>query len=271
MQINNIIFKINNLFLYLYYLLFIRNNNTIKNQRENPLSIPIIIINYNQLYYLKKQVEFYIKRRFEKIIIIDNASTFPPLLDYYKQIQNKVTIEYMDENKGHMVFFQNKTLQKKYGKGYYVISDPDIIPNKNLPENFMSILIKKLDLYFRAANKIGFALNIDDIPDYYPLKENVIKWESQFWKHQFEKNIYKADIDTTFALYKPFYPSIFQNLKFVSGFRIAGDFTAKHGGWYIDKDNMTEENKYYFEHCNSSSSWKFTESGDLTNELKNIY
>lgn len=82
--------------------------SNIKNLRQciNPQNIPFIIINFNQLFYLQKLVNFAISRGFKKIIIIDNVSTYPPLLEYYKEIRSKVTIERMDKNYGHMVFFE---------------------------------------------------------------------------------------------------------------------------------------------------------------------
>lgn len=263
--------KIKNLLLYLSYTLSLHFNPLLKKQRKDPMSIPVLIINYNQLYFLKKQVEFYIKRGFQNIVIIDNQSTYPPLLEYYKELEKSVSVEFMNHNYGHKVFFESDNLQKKYGKGYYIITDADVVPNSNLPEDFMLQLIRYLDKYFRACIKVGFALRLDDIPDYYPLKQNVITWEHQFWKFEIDNNVFKADIDTTFALYKPGYPKKFNNLKFTKGFRIGGNFTAKHGGWYLDKDNLSDENKYYFKHCNHSSSWKFTEKGELTEELKGIY
>ncbi|MFV0156671.1 glycosyltransferase family 2 protein [Empedobacter falsenii] len=235
----------------------------IKAQRKNPFSIPIIIINFNQLYYLKQLIDFLLKRGFENIVIIDNKSTYPPLLEYYKEIKDQVHIEFMKENAGHMVFFENKFLQKKYGKGYYVLTDADIVPNENLPENFMSIMINDLDRYFKRVTKVGFALRIDDLIDNFPLKSKVIEWESRYWRNPIEKDKFLVGIDTTFALYKPYYPSKFKNLEFKNGLRLSNMFTAKHGGWYKDIYNLTEEEKFYQQNASKSSSWNFNEEGEM--------
>ncbi len=249
--------------LYSYYLKF---NKTVKEQRENPLQIPIIIINFNQLAFLKELISFLQSRNFSNIIIIDNKSDYLPLKEYYKSIENEVTIEYMEENFGHLVFFKNKILQKKYGKGYYVITDPDIVPNEKLPENFMQEMIFTLDKNFNKITKVGFALDIETIPDYFPLKDKVLRWENNFWQRKFEKNKFFAEIDTTFALYKPFYPNLFNNLDYFDGIRIAGDFTSKHGGWYIDPKKYSEENLHYIKSVNQSSSWKLNEEGNHDNK-----
>ncbi|QTV04558.1 glycosyltransferase family 2 protein [Faecalibacter bovis] len=200
-------------------------------------------------------------RGFQNIIIIDNKSSYAPLLNYYKDIESKVIVEYMEENAGHLVFFENKILHNKYGKGYFVVTDADIVPNNNLPLNFMSIMINHLDKYFKRINKIGFALRIDDLPKEYILKDKVIKWEKRFWENHIEDNLYLNWIDTTFALYKPNYPSLFKNISYLNGIRIGGDFTSKHGGWYIDNMNLTEEQQYYYDTVNSSSSWRLNKQG----------
>ena len=136
---------------------------------------------------------------------------------------------------------------------------------------FVLDLIKTMEKYHFNICKVGFALRIDDLPQHYPLKEKVIKWEKQFWTKKVNKtdNIYYAEIDTTFALYKPFYKRTkFQNF-FNKGIRIGGDFTCMHGGWYIDPNNMTDEQINYFRTSNSSSSWIFDKKGNLLEKESN--
>ncbi|WP_088162999.1 glycosyltransferase family A protein [Sphingobacterium sp. G1-14] len=254
--------RLSHFLLYKYLIFF---NTEVKKQRKNSKSIPILIINYNQLENLKYLVSFLLKRGFKNIIIIDNKSTYAPLLEYYNEIRGTVTVEMMSDNLGHMVFFENKQLQEKYGQGYYCITDADIRPNDNLPDNFLDTLIRTLDRYQFSVLKTGFALDLESIPEYYPFREKVIKWEQQFWEHQLDTNIYKAGIDTTFALYKPKYPINFKvkPIRFYEGIRIAGDFTSKHMGWYLNPKNLTEEQLFYMRTSSSSSSWKFDEDGNL--------
>lgn len=252
------------IFVKLRYWLLSHFDNLIKSQINNPKKIPIIIINFNQLLYLSQLINFLQQRKFENIIIIDNNSTYPKLLEYYKSLKN-IKIEIMDKNYGHMVFFKNKKLQEKYGKGFYVLTDADIVPNENLPENFLKIMLKILIKEFNNINKVGFSLDIENIPDYYILKDNVIRWEKKFWEKKYKEKplSYRAYIDTTFAIYKPNYPAEFNNQEFLKGIRIAGDFTALHGGWYVDMNNLTEEQKYYQETSSNSSSWLINKDGNL--------
>ena len=125
----------------------------------------------------------------------------------------------------------------------------------------MDLLIKYLDKYFRRITKVGFALKIDNLPDEYILKDKVIKWEKRFWEKEIEKDVYLNCIDTTFALYKPKYPLIFSNIKYLHALRIGGDYLAKHGGWYINSSNLTTEQEFYFKTVNSSSSWRLNSEG----------
>lgn len=244
----------------------LKKGKLLQNQLRNPQSIPILIINYNQLFFLKQLVEFLIKRNFENIIIIDNCSDYAPLLQYYQEIKNRVTIEKMSENLGHKVFFKTKSLQEQYGKGYFVITDADIVPNENLPEDFLTEMLNLLNTHFDRITKVGFALDLESIPDFFPLKEKVLKHEAKFWKNSFSKDLYFANIDTTFALYKPYYPQKFTTLPRLAGIRMAGNFTAKHGGWYIDPNNYTEENLHYIQSVDKSGSWKLNEKGEHDNK-----
>ncbi len=82
---------------------------------------------------------------------------------------------------------------------------------------------------------------IFDLPEKYPLKNEVIQWEKQFWEKELEKGVYEAGVDTTFALYKPgsfeytIHPSI----------RTGDPFTARHMPWYSDLRKPSKEDIFY--------------------------
>lgn len=250
----------------------IQNSSAVEYSKKNFFEIPIIIINYNQLFYLKLLINSLLSRGYNNIIIIDNNSDYPPLLNYYKELDGtKIKLEQQNDNLGHMVFFKKKELLKKYAKkGYYILTDADIIPNKNLPKDFVLELIKIMENYHYNIAKVGFALEVKDIPEFYPLKKQVLKWEAQYWRNKIDKNIYRADIDTTFALYKPFYTRGLLQNNFFSGLRVAGDFCAKHGGWYLNPTDMSEEQNHYFNTLESSASWVFNKEGELRKQESNI-
>ena len=167
----------------------------------------------------------------------------------------------MTENFGHDVFFKNKYLQKKYGRGFYVITDADIVPNEALPENFMDIFIQHLIKFWGEITKVGFALKIDDIPNENIHKARILNYEKKFWIEKFQSDIYIAPLDTTFSLYKPGYPNKYNHTSFWSAHRFSGNYIAKHGGWYVDQGNLTEEQEYYLKTASISSSWVKMERG----------
>ncbi|PIQ14667.1 MAG: family 2 glycosyl transferase [Flavobacteriales bacterium CG18_big_fil_WC_8_21_14_2_50_32_9] len=250
--------RINNWFKYI-------KNPTIRKQLKNPKSIPIIIISFNQLFYLKQLIDFLLSRKFLNIIIIDNNSTFLPLLDYFDELQNNtnITIHRLKENDGHLVFWKNIDLFKKYSKGYYVVSDADIVPLESTPENFIKKFINLLNSNMDIT-KVGFSLYLDDLPDHNPNKETIVNWENQFWLEPHE-NHFKASIDTTFALYRPNYIRLEES--FLKAIRTNKPYTARHGGWYINPTKLSEEQKYYINTANNSSSWLTDENGELKNEF----
>jgi hypothetical protein len=244
-------------------------NKVVARQKKDPKSIPVIIISFNQLTYLKQLVNWLTDNNFKKVVIVDNSSTYPPLLEYLKGIENKVTVHYMENNEGHLVFWKNKELFKKYSKGYYVVTDADIVPIEDCPDNVMQLLITQLDRAYDRT-KVGLSLKIDDIPEFYPNKKAVLIWEGQFWKSEIHPNSYKAEIDTTWALYRPGYK--YKLKRFTKAWRTKPPYTARHGGWYIDADNLTEEQKYYIQTANHSASWNIDSAGNLVNEIyKKIY
>jgi hypothetical protein len=247
-------------------LQFVNNhfNKTVINQNKDYKSIPIIIISFNQLFYLKQLVDFLKKHNYNNIVIIDNNSTYRPLLEYFKEMESTLKIHKLKENYGHLVFWKNKQLFDTYSKGYYVVTDPDINPILECPENFIQYFKNILDEDYKVS-KVGFSLKIDDIPDSNVNKDKILKWESRYWKIRRDDGNYQADIDTTFALYRPGYMRNEKN--FIKGIRTQYPYQVKHGGWYIDLKKLSEEEKYYIETCNDSSSWRVDELGVLKNDF----
>lgn len=235
-------------------------NKTVKEQNINFKLIPILIISFNQLEYLKKLIDFLKKSDYTNIVIIDNNSTYFPLLSYYDEINDSVNIIRMKTNQGHRVFWKNKDLYEKYGKGYYVISDSDIEPLKNCPKDFLLYFKKILDKNKNIV-KVGFSLKINDIPDSNIHKIKILNWEKQFWAKKDKNGNYISAIDTTFALYRPI--NQFRLNFFYKAIRTKSPYIAKHGGWYIDHENLSEEQEFYMNTANESSSWRVSEDGEL--------
>lgn len=233
--------KQNNIILRLYAKL--------RNFKRKPLyyKTPIIINNFNRLTYLKELIEWLEKANMKNIFIVDNNSTYPPLLEFYKK--SKYIIFRLNRNIGHEALWKTH-LNLLFCKNYYIYTDPDVLPIEECPDNFILYFYEILDKY-KEIDKVGFSIKTDDIPDFYEHKKKVLEWEKQFWEKEIEKNIYIADIDTTFALYRP-------NVRFQAWkttLRTGYPYMIRHQPWYIDKNNLSKEEMYYQATASNSSSW----------------
>jgi GT2 family glycosyltransferase len=220
-------------------------DNLIKNISD----IPVFIICFERVQSLKLLVSWLENVGLRKIIFIDNDSSYPELIDYYKQSNYQLLRLY--RNIGHTVPWSLSIIRILVPSDYYIVTDPDIIPTQNCPSDAIMHLasIHKL---FPLYQKVGLGLKIDDLPDYYPLRNDVIAWERQFWQTQLTENIYDAAVDTTFALYKPFT----FNYTLTPSLRTGDPYMARHLPWYVDPSKPDKEEIYYRRRANKNiTSW----------------
>lgn len=222
---------------------------------ELPVNIPIFIISYNRLICLKQLVEYLSACGLEKnIVILDNNSTYPPLLDYLASIQVKVV--YLKKNYGHLALWKSRLFESVITTQPFVLTDCDVIPDANCPLDFLNHFYSKL-LKNEKLTKVGFALSIDDIPENYFRKKEVILWELKHWQHidQRDPEFFDASIDTTFAVYRPnVMPYMSQ---WWSSARSNYPYIARHYPWYITNsspENVLQEEKFYQESIKSKFS-----------------
>lgn len=189
-------------------------------------TIPVIIINYNRCQTLIQMVDWLLHLdEAVSIIILDNASTYPPLLKYYDSIDlpNVQIKRFKKNHKLNKMIAISQTMQRY---DYYVVTDADLIPYADTKGNILGRMKAMLEKY-KDINHIGASLSIEDIPDHYPLKNAVRKWEGQFWTHPREENVYEAFVDTTFAMYRgdsylmELYPAL----------RLGKNYSLKHVDW----------------------------------------
>lgn len=205
-------------------------------------SIPIFIVSYNRLSYLKKLIENLEKRNYTNIYIIDNNSSYPPLIEYYNDIPYKIFR--LNENLGHMAFWKSNIFNK-YRNNFYIVTDPDVIPIDDCPNDFIYKFFKYLEQY-PFVRKVGFSLKIDDLPKDSIFNKNIIEWEKQFYQKPINDDIYFANLDTTFALYLP--DNLYNFKNFYRAIRTAYPYAARHLPWYKKTNELTEEDQYYSKH-----------------------
>lgn len=245
-----------------------RKINTIKTEKlkfykRNPEQMPVFLIAYERVESMAKMVSWLESIGLKKIVFLDNNSSYPPLLDYYTQSPHQVLRLY--RNASHTAPWSEGIIKALAPSDYYIVSDPDIIPTEECPKNVLSRFMTVHE-HFPYHEKVGFALKIDDLPNHFPLKEEVIDWEKQFWLNQLEREVFEAGVDTTFAVYKPLtykyqlYPSL----------RLGGKCAARHDPWYIDPSKISKEEMYYRSKADSGiTSWNTDALPDrYANELK---
>ena len=209
------------------------------------INYPIFLTNMNRLTTCKKMVnDLFRLNGNSNITIIDNNSTYEPLLDWYKEVENDIKIIRLHANHGPWVFFNGGFWQIKEDQ-YYIYSDADIEINPNMPYNWQEILKEHIEKYDRKAS---LALRIDDIPDHYPYKKIINNHQSICWYTTEEENVYKAITDMTFTMDQKTKGYRYESV------RLSGNFACRHIPWYIDFNNISEEEVYYLEHINENYS-----------------
>lgn len=205
-------------------------------------SIPIFIISYNRTETLNLCLNKFLADGYKNIVILDNHSTDEKHIDFLKGVPVKVC--WLKKNYGPKVLWECGLFNDLIEHEYYVLTDPDVLPIKNSPGNYIEKFYKILRQY-PEKTKVGFSLKLDDLPEDYIYKWDIIRFESFYWqkKLSFEgMTIYDAPIDTTFALYRPGITRLKKN--FYDGIRTGYPYVARHLGWYIDSYG---QNSYYKE------------------------
>lgn len=209
---------------------------------------PVIINVRDRLAPLRELVEWLEAAGQHELFLLDNASTYPPLLEWLAQCRH--TVVRSERNLGHRGPWLSGLVPRVAYDRYFVVTDPDVVPTEKCP-------LDALD-HFRALfeqlptiDKIGFGLRIDDLPDTYAHKATVIEWERQFWQEELLHGVYRAAIDTTFALYRPG-----RSRWYLDGARTGMPYVARHLGWYVDSSDLTDSERYYREHADPlTSNW----------------
>lgn len=182
-----------------------------------------------------------------QVTVLDTGSTYPPMVEYLKTLPCRVIHFQPKGNPSRAVWELGLTEQWKEccgsGEGWFVYTDCDVVPD--CPAGWLEAFFISLQFHTNYQ-KLGFGLRIDDLPEHYAFKKEVISWESQFWKMPLNSAWYVAPIDTTLALYRPGSPC------FCVGLRSAPPYIARHLPWYYDSANPTEEWVYYLKHMDTT-------------------
>lgn len=221
---------------------------------------PILIICRDRLDPLQQLLRWLDEAEYERPVLIDNGSTYPPLVDFLASCSGTEVIR-LGENLGHLAPWRSELVRASFGSvGPVVVTDCDVVPDADCPadavERLAEVLLGQADV-----DKVGLGLRIDDLPDSYGLKNEVISWEKKFWETEIAPGVFDAEVDTTFALYR----RLGESHSTVRALRTGPPYVARHLSWYSDSSEPSEEQVYYREHSDGETShW---ESGVLDSVL----
>lgn len=217
--------------------------------------IPIVINNRNRLTTTKNMVEKLLAlNEKEHIIILDNGSEYPPLLEWYDSllachIMRKRVHVYFLPNLGHLALWEIE-MQKLLGE-YFVYTDSDIELNTAFPANWKEIMLNTI--LETGINKSALAIKLDDIPDHYLLKNQVMHNENRWWKVEAKRDCYYADTDTTFFMMKNIWDNQFPSVRIAQQ-----NMICRHLPWYLDLSNLDEEERYYLDRIDNVKLTQYT-------------
>jgi hypothetical protein len=197
--------------------------------------IPVYVTNRNTLERgFRQQLEWLQRAGMKSITIIDNESTYPPLLDFYAQIA--IPIIHTPSNIGPEAFWEmgmHGNMQTRF-----IVTDADIVPDSACP---LDLVGKMLEVAERYGAKTGPGLRIDDLPDWYSEKQRVLIWETQFWQKRKDAECFDAAIHNHFGLYQPGW-AVWPNAPHL---RLDFPYVARHLPWYEDSSAANVEREYY--------------------------
>lgn len=213
----------------------------------DPHTMPIVINAFNRVSCLRALVEALRVRGYDNLYVIDNASDYPPLLDYYRDA--RLSVFFLDKNVGCYSMWRTD-IERQFLAGHYVYTDPDVVPVEDCPEDFMAHFLRVL--HGRpTVGKVGFALKIDDLPAWLPYRDEIVSIERHFWANPLDANLYWAALDTCFALYGPGV----RGGHWVPSIRTAGRYLARHVTWYLDPADLPDDEIHYRRTSYKSTHW----------------
>lgn len=212
------------------------------------MKIPTFIICRDRVRNLRKLVRWLEKTRQAEILLVDNNSSYPPLLEYLEKTKHK-TYRLSDNLSKWAPWSHNLIAQ--HPSDYFAIIDPDMLPPKECPLDITGFLINALeDKRYAQYHCAGPSYEITDLPDHYAGKQEVLRWEPQFWTKPLygdykTADFFEAPIDSMWAVMRKGgqidveRPAIRANYPYV----------VKHETWYLDSDNLDEEDLWYRDRC----------------------
>lgn len=205
--------------------------------------VPVVINNFNRSVVLEQLLGWLVRAGMRRVLVLDNASRYPGTLALYGSIRAGkipgVEVVELGRNLGFRALWRSSVWRRVRGH-YSVYTDPDVLPVEECPLDVVRALYDVL-IRFPDRQKAGLGIKIDDLPDHYDKKDEVVRWEQQYWQKQVAENVYDAPVDTTFALYRPWARGGW----WTPALRTGGALMLRHMPWYMNSKQPDEEELFY--------------------------
>jgi hypothetical protein len=209
------------------------------------LNVPIFINCRDRVTPLRKLVAWLELAGHDNITLLDNASTWEPLLHFYRETPHKVL--YLNENLGNRALWDAGLVPGER----FVYTDPDQVPMDETPLDMVAHLGELLDRYPEAV-KAGPGQYWDDLPEPWHTDVQPELNALHSPNNLVEPGVHMSAVDTTFALYPanggcPIAPAL----------RLDMPYMVRQSSLYIVE--LDDENRHYCEHAilgaANGSSW----------------
>ena len=213
-------------------------------------------MSWNLLESTKKMAEFFVECGHEPVIV-DNCSTYPPLLEWLETCPYKVvSTKGIELSTFNRFVWEIPDLLADTGN-YYGVTDCDLGFN-GVPKDFCEVLTSHIE---RSPSilKCGLSIRLSDLPNN-PYADRYKEAEKNNWSKEDQYGFFGIPVDTTFAIYSkercnniadmwrpadyPVPESFLDNFYFYRSHRSPEPYTVKHIQWYADINNLNEEQLY---------------------------
>jgi hypothetical protein len=95
-------------------------------------NLPIFVVCRDKVSPLRDLVAWLEGNDYRRLILVDNASTYPPLVKYLGQTPHEV-VRFSDNLGPHQSIWKTGVLGRYAPGQHYVVTDSDVIPDESCP------------------------------------------------------------------------------------------------------------------------------------------
>ena len=197
--------------------------------------LPVFLTVRDRVTELRKMIEWFEGAGCRRITLLDNDSSYPPLLEYLGSTAHEVV--WLGANLGPRALWTAGLVPSER----FILSDPDL-DLTDCPFDAIEHLGALMDEYGKSKVGLGL-LHGDESADMPSLSwERRLLWPDKsmndWWKGEIAPGVFDSLIDTTFALYEAG-SRVFQ----YEAIRTGAPYLARHVPWYMTE--LDDEYGFY--------------------------